>query len=166
MLITNPLQFTNEVLRKYYVGITRAKQRLFIHTNSSIFDNSSIAQKRIESTLYEMPNEIVLQLSHKDVNLGYFKFHKNEILALRAGQKLHYKDGYLLDIKTKKPVCQLSQHMMSKLCAWNEKNYFVSDVSIRFIVAWRPKDAPKEEKEHAILLVDLTLNKHINKENE
>ena len=166
MLITNPLQFTNEVLRKYYVGITRAKQRLFIHTNSSIFDNSSIAQKRIESTLYEMPNEIVLQLSHKDVNLGYFKFHKNEILALRAGQKLHYNDGYLLDIKTMKPVCQLSQHMMSKLCAWNEKNYFVSDVSIRFIVAWRPKDAPKEEKEHAILLVDLTLNKHINKENE
>ena len=50
---------------------------------------------------------------------------------------------------------------MGELSTWNEKDYFVSDVSIRFIVAWRPKDAPKEEKEHAVLLVDLTLNKQI-----
>ena len=67
----------------------------------------------------------------------------------------------ILDIKTNKPVCQLSQKIMSELSTWNEKNYFVSDVSIRFIVAWRPKDAPKEEKEHAVLLADLTLNKYV-----
>ena len=108
-----------------------------------------------------MPNEIVLQLSHRDVNLGYFKYHKKEVLALRAGQKLRYANGYLFDIKTNKPVCQLSQKIMGELSSWNEKNYFVSDVSIRFIVAWRPKDAPKDEKEHAVLLVDLTLNKQI-----
>ena len=106
-----------------------------------------------------MPNEFVLQLSHKDVNLGYFKYRKQEVLALRAGQKLRYNNGYLYDLKTSKPVCQLSQKIMGELCNWNEKNYFVSDVSIRFIVAWRPKDAPKEEKEHAVLLVDLALNK-------
>ena len=29
------------------------------------------------------------------------------------------------------------------------------------IVAWRPKDAPKDEKESAVLLVDLTLSKSI-----
>lgn len=57
------------------------------------------------------------------------------------------------------PVCQLSQKIQGELSQWNEKNYFVSDTSIRFIVAWRPKDAPKDEKEHAVLLVDLTLNR-------
>ena len=158
MLISDPRQVTDEVLRRYYVGITRAKQRLFIHTNSSLFDQSSIVQKREEHTIYGMPNEIVLQLSHKDVNLGYFKSKKKEILTLRAGQKLRYDNNYLYDIKTNKSVCQLSQKIMSELSTWNEKNYFVSDVSIRFIVAWRPKDAPKEEKEYAVLLVDLTLN--------
>ena len=163
MLISEPRQLTDEVLRRYYVGITRAKQRLFVHTNSSLFAKSDIVQKHIDSTIYEMPNEIVLQLSHKDVNLGYFKHHKKEVLALRAGQKLRYDNGYLFDIKTNKPVCQLSQKIMSELSTWNEKNYFVSDVLIRFIVAWRPKDAPKEEKEHAILLTDLTLNKYISK---
>ena len=161
MLISEPRQLTDEVLRRYYVGITRAKQRLFIHTNSSLFDKSSIAQKYIEHTIYNMPNKIVIQLSHKDVNLGYFKYRKKEVLALRAGQNLRYDNGYLLDIKTNKPVCQLSQKIMSELSTWNEKNYFVSDVSIRFIVAWRPKDAPKEEKEHAVLLADLTLNKYV-----
>ena len=159
ILISEPRQLTDEVLRRYYVGITRAKQRLFIHTNSSLFDKSSIAQKTIEHAIFNMPNEIVLQLSHKDVNLGYFKYRKKEVLALRAGQKLRYDNGYLFDINSNKPVCQLSQKIMSELSIWNEKNYCVSDASIRFIVAWRPKDAPKDEKEHAVLLVDLALNK-------
>lgn len=75
MLISEPRQLTDEVLRRYYVGITRAKQRLFIHTNSALFDQSSIVQKRVEHTIYDMPNEIVLQLSHRDVNLGYFKVY-------------------------------------------------------------------------------------------
>jgi ATP-dependent DNA helicase RecQ len=106
-----------------------------------------------------MPDEIVLQLSHKDVNLGYFKYRKKEILSLRAGQKLRYDNGYLFDNNANKPVCQLSHKIMNELSIWNEKSYFVSDVSIRFIVAWRPKDAPKDEQESAVLLVDLTLNK-------
>ena len=159
MLISDPRQLTDELLRRYYVGITRTKQRLFIHTNSTLFDKSSIIRKSIDHTVYEMPNRIVLQLSHRDVNLGYFKSRKKEVLSLRAGQKLHYDNGYLNDAKTKRPVCQLSQKIMGELCNWKEKNYFVSDVSIRFIVAWRPKDAPKEEKEHAVLLVDLSLKK-------
>ena len=159
MLITNPRLLTDEVLRRYYVGISRAKKRLFIHTNCPSFDISDVVQKKIDHTIYSMPDEIVLQLSHKDVNLGYFKYRKIEILSLRAGQKLRYDNGYLFDNNANKPVCQLSHKIMNELSIWNEKNYFISDVSIRFIVAWRPKDAPKDEQESAVLLVDLTLNK-------
>ncbi len=159
MLISEARQLTDDILRRYYVGITRAKRRLFIYTNCSLFDKTSIARKNYDKINYEMPNEIVLQLSHKDVNLGYFKSRKKEVLALRAGQRLKYENNYLYDIKTNKPVCQFSQKIMGELSVWGEKNYFVSDVSIRFIVAWKPKDAPKEEKEHAVLLLDLALNK-------
>lgn len=84
------------------------------------------------------------------------------MLALRAGQKVYYDNNYLYDLKTNKSVCQLSNKIQGELCLWREKNYFVSDALVRFIVAWRPKDAPKEEKEHAVLLVDLTLNKELN----
>jgi len=57
------------------------------------------------------------------------------------------------------PVVQLSQKMQADLLSWEEKGYMVSSSTIRFIVAWRPKDAPKEEKEHAVLLLDLCLTK-------
>ena len=159
MLISEPLHITDEVLRRYYVGITRAKKRLFIHTNSSLFDISEVEKRCIDRAPYEMPNEIVLQLSHKDVNLGFFKTRKSDILALRAGEKLRYDNCFLYDTMTNRAVCQLSQKMQSELCIWSEKGYFVSEVSIRFIVAWRPKDAPKEEKENAVLLVDLVLKR-------
>ena len=159
MLISEPRQLTDEVLRRYYVGITRAKKRLFIHTNCSLFDRFGVSQKRIDHTIYDMPDEIVLQLSHKDVNLGYFKLVKKDVLALRAGQKLRYDNGFLLDRQTNKRVCQLSKKIMSELSGWKEKQYSISDVSIRFIVAWRPKDAPKEEEESDVLLLDLTLSK-------
>ena len=100
MLISEPRQLTDEVLRRYYVGITRAKKRLYIHTNCSLFDRFGVSQKRIDHTIYDMPDEIVLQLSHKDVNLGYFKLVKKDVLALRAGQKLRYDNGFLLDRQT------------------------------------------------------------------
>ena len=54
-------------------------------------------------------------------------------------------------------IVQLSQKMRDELQLWTEKNYKVVSASIRFIVSWRPKDAPKQEKEHAVLLIDLTL---------
>lgn len=109
--------------------------------------------------MYDLPSEVVLQLSHKGVNLGFFKTRKKEILALRAGDKLHFDKYYLYDEKTNKPVCQLSQRMQVTLSMWEEKGYSVCSATIRFIVAWRPKDAPKEEAEHAVLLADLVLSK-------
>ena len=161
MLVSGPQYVTDDVLRRYYVGITRAKQRLFIHTKSAVFDLPKTDRKVVDQNPYGMPDEIVLQLSHKDVNLGYFKLLKKEVLSLRSGQELYFKENFLYDIVTNRPVCQLSHKIQGELIQWQEKGYAVSSASIRFIVAWKPKDAPKEEKEYAVLLVDLTLNKQL-----
>lgn len=159
MLITDPLHPTDDVMRRYYVGMTRAKQRLFIHTSSSIFDRLPADQRRVDQYSYDMPDEIVLQLSHKDVNLGFFKTRKREVLSLRAGEHLRFDNNYLYSLMTNLPVVQLSQKMQADLISWDKRGYTVSSSTIRFIVAWRPKDAPKEEKEHAVLLLDLCLTK-------
>lgn len=159
LCISEPRHITDDILRRYYVGITRAKQRLFIHTNCSLFNGFNASQKSVDRIGYDMPDEIVLQLSHKDVNLGYFKSRKKEILSLRAGQQLHFDNNYLYDIITNRPICQLSQKIQGELSLWFQKGYLITSASIRFIVAWRPKDAPKEEKEHAVVLVDLNLKK-------
>lgn len=159
MLIDAPHHVTDEALRRYYVGITRAKQRLFIHTNSNLFNRINANQKVIDKNHYDMPSEIMLQLSHKDVNLGFFKSRKIDILSLRAGEELKYEDNFFYDAKKNIPVCQLSQKMQSDINDWAEKGYQVSSSTIRFIVAWKPKDSPKEESSHAVILLDLTLKK-------
>ena len=98
----------------------------------------------------------MLQLSHKDVHLGFFKDRKQEVLALRGGDPLTYNAHYLYNAG--KSVAKLSQRMRETLSKWEGKGYRVTAASVRFIVAWKPKDAPKEEPETAVLLADLTLS--------
>ena len=159
MLVTRSKDQRDEVLRRYYVGATRAKERLFIHTNDSIFDRMPADKHLVSSQQYTFPDEIVLQLTHKDVNLGFFTNRKNEILALRSGQTLRFDNNYLYDCSTGVAVAQLSKNMRKKLGEWTEKDYSVISATIRFIVAWRPKNAPQNNNEHAVLLADLLLRK-------
>ena len=159
LLITHSKNFQNKDLRRYYVGATRAKERLFIHTDASLFDHMPTDEYLVSQTQYGMPDEIVLQLSHRDVNLGFFKPRKQEILNLRAGQRLRFENNYFFEWDSNNALAQLSQKSRDELQIWAEKNYKVVSASIRFIVAWRPKDAAEEEKEHAVLLLDLMLKK-------
>ena len=39
-----------------------------------------------------MPEEIMLQLSHKDVFLDFFKGRKQDVLALKGGDALTYTE--------------------------------------------------------------------------
>ena len=159
MLIADGYTRDEQLMRRYYVGMTRAKTRLFIHTNSSVFDRIQVDKHIVNQQQYEMPEEVVLQLTHKDVNLGFFKSRKEEVLALRGGSKLTYADHCLCDATTGYPVAMLSAHMQQTLAEWQEKGYEVQSAKVRFIVAWKPKDAPKEEKETAVILADISLKK-------
>lgn len=159
MLITHPEHPTDDILRRYYVGMTRAKRTLAIHTNGNLFDSLKSAQHLYDAQAYDEPNEIVLQLSHKDVNLGFSKPHKDAILCLRSGMPLTYHDHCLCLPSTGRDIAQLSIKMKEKLDKWELKGYKVTAVRIRFIVAWKSKDAPRDEKESAIVLADLVMKK-------
>ncbi len=159
MLITHPEHPTDDILRRYYVGMTRAKRTLAIHTNGNLFDSLKSAQHLYDAQAYDEPNEIVLQLSHKDVNLGFSKPHKDAILCLRSGMPLTYHDHSLCLPSTGRDIAQLSIKMKEKLGKWEMKGYKVTAARIRFIVAWKSKDAPRDEKESAIVLADLVMKK-------
>lgn len=146
------------LMRRYYVGMTRAKKRLFIHTNGDCFNHLSYDRYVVDQQQYDMPEEIALQLSHKDVFLGFFKGRKQEVLALRGGDKLIYKDFLLYRSESDKPVAKLSLKMQGTLQEWENKGYAVKSASVRFIVSWKPKDAPKTEADTAVLLADMVLS--------
>ena len=156
LIFDNP--YKNEKLfRQYYVGITRAKNRLFIHTNGDLFSNYPIDSINNDNKQYPMPEEIVLQLSHKDVFLDFFKNIKQEVLVLRSGDPLIFEDSYFLVPSTHRAVAKLSTNMQDELLNWTKRGYNVHSASVRFVVAWKPKDAPKDEPESAVLLIDMTL---------
>ena len=159
MLITHPEHPTDDILRRYYVGMTRAKRTLTIHTNGNLLDSLKSAQHLYDAQAYDEPNEIVLQLSHKDVNLGFSKPHKDAILCLRSGMPLTYHDHCLCLPSTGRDIAQLSIKMKEKLGKWELKGYKVTAARIRFIVAWKSKDAPRDEKESAIVLADLVMER-------
>lgn len=162
MLVSQSQHVTDSEMRSYYVGMTRARKRLFIYTNSTLFDRLPADIHQVDQTPYVFPDEVMLQLSHKDVNLGFFKSRKKEILSLRSGEKLCFANNLLYVPNNQQPVAQLSQKMQAELAQWALKGYLVSSATIRFVVAWKPKDAPKDEKEHAVLLLDLELKKTTN----
>jgi ATP-dependent DNA helicase RecQ len=159
MLLTHPEHPTDDILRRYYVGMTRAKRTLAIHTNGNLFDSLKSAQHLYDAQAYDEPNEIVLQLSHKDINLGFSKPHKDAILSLRSGMPLTYHDHCLCLPSTGRDIAQLSIKMKEKLGKWELKGYKVTAARIRFIVAWKSKDAPRDEKESAIVLADLVMKR-------
>ena len=158
MLISDNYVKDAHLMRRYYVGITRAKNRLFIHTNGDCFNHLSADRYLMDQRQYDMPEEIVLQLSHKDVNLGFFKERKQEILALRGGDSLTHSNFFLYSSLTDKPIAKLSSKMQDTLSEWEQRGYKVKSASVRFVVAWKPKDAQKNEPETAVLLADLMLS--------
>lgn len=157
MMIADSHHPDDALLRRFYVGMTRAKQRLFIHTNTSLFNRTKADSHLTDNTEYEMPDEVVLQLSHRDVFLNFFKERKNDILALRGGQHLSFSDNTLYSTDNK-PVAKLSQRMQQTIETWQERGYEVADAITQFIVAWRPANEPHEE-EAAVLLANLILQK-------
>jgi len=145
------------LFRQLYVGMTRARNRLFIHTDGELFSRLPVDKSVVDSTQYPQPEEVMLQLTHKDVFLSFFKPIKKDVLALRSGDALTLEGNYFYTTPTHRAIAKLSANMQATIAEWLEKGYQPHKASIRFVVAWKPREAPKEEPETAVLLIDLVL---------
>ena len=126
-------------MRAYYVGLTRAKQRLYLVTNPQASDYSSLS----------------IPLSMHDVWLSFFNGRKDIILRLRSGDTLQYSNDFLLNEQTIN-IAALSASGKNKLNVWIEKGYVVTSVKVSYILAWKPNDS---ELEYAVCLANIVLTK-------
>ena len=125
-------------MRSYYVGLTRAKQNLYLVTNPPVQYSS-----------------ISIALNMRDVWLDYFKGIKDIVLHLRSGDSLQYKDGYLIN-KQGINVASLSALGKEKLKAWTDKGYEVTNAKVSYTLAWKPIDS---DVEYAVCLANIVLSK-------
>lgn len=156
MLLSNTGMASDEEKRKLYVGMTRAKNLLHIHYFGDIPEQYAeyATACEIDRHTYPKPTELILQLSHKDVYLDFFKDKKSLILRLKSGMHLTVK-GNMLYIQVNGKL-QPVLHFSSK-CNENVKNlissgYVPYDAVIRFICAWKGKE---DTEDTAVILADV-----------
>ena len=125
-------------MRAYYVGLTRAKENLYLVPNQPV-----------------QYSFISIALNMRDVWLDFFKGRKELVLRLRSGDILQFEDGYLLNDQGIN-VAALSASGKDKLNTWKDKGYEVTSAKVSYTLAWRPTGS---ETEYAVCLANLILIK-------
>lgn len=156
MMLKNVVASTDEERRKIYVGITRAKENLFIHTNTRLFSRFIVEGVRHfeDKQQYVEPAEIMLQTNHRDVVLDYFRNKREIIFSLRSGQLLKIDDVYLTAEINNRDVriAKFSKAYTETLEKLKNKGYELHKAEVNFIVAWKHED---DEQETPIILANL-----------
>ncbi|MBQ2823737.1 MAG: RecQ family ATP-dependent DNA helicase [Oscillospiraceae bacterium] len=160
MLCRDVSMSCDEEKRKLYVAMTRAKSQLHIHYYGDVFDRfaefASAAEN--DTNTYHKPSELILQLSHSDVYLDFFKDKKNLILRLKSGDHLFVR-GNRMYVKFNDrliPVFQFSAKCNDKIKNLLSSGYVPYDAVVRFICAWKGKE---DEEETAVILADIYLRR-------
>ena len=150
----------DENRRKLYVGMTRAKETLYVHTNTDIFKgyNRNGIILTSDSKLYKEPSDIYMQLTHSDIFLNFSKDKKSSILRLRCGQSLKIKKFSLTaSINGKEvEVLRFSKSFIERLETLKDKGYELTEATIGYVVAWQGEE---DLEESAIILPNLHLKK-------
>ncbi len=151
----------DEERRAVFVGITRARTMLVIHENTPVF-SSLLARKGIpsveitrDSLPYAHPRRLVLHLSLKDVNLGFFKGKKRFIGNIATGAALaedpSLPNAFLVETGQgqKRRALVLAKAAAARVEALKAAGYVLSSAQAGWIVAWKDKERNIEE---AVLL--------------
>lgn len=156
----------DETRRTIYVGLTRARDTLSVH---SCIDFSRIISGRDisfsnDGTIYEEPEEVLVQLSHKDVVLNYFKDKSAFISRLRAGDGLRVDGDYVYREcgNRKHYAAKFSEAFKNRTAQLFQKGYVPCNASIRFVVYWRYTEGEGEEAksfEIPVILPDITFRR-------
>lgn len=166
LMLSGNAVMSDEDKRRLYVGITRAKDSLYIHCNGnmfSAFDLPGVVHAE-DSHEYGAPEELSLSLTHRDVVLDFFKGKKALVLQLKSGTRLLLAEPYLMaELRGERVrMVKLSKACLERLRTLREQGYIPCSACIRFIVAWKGEN---DTEETAIILPDIHLKKQHPKSN-
>ena len=140
--------------------MTRAKSSLYIHCNNDIFNGiSAVGIKQVTDPVnYGEPSELLVQLTHRDVYLDFFKNKQSVINRLRSSNTLFLNKGYLCTQINGQlaPVVGFSKAFREQLSRWSAKGDYPISSEIQFIVAWKHQ---ADDKETLIVLPSIKLRK-------
>jgi ATP-dependent DNA helicase RecQ len=138
---------TDTAKRQLYVAITRAKQNLTIHLNSSLFNNISVeGLERVEDReVYLPPTDLAMNLTLKDIWLDYSINKQQSISELTSGDPLVLNGNECLNSK-RQSVLKFSKQLVKQIELMREKQYELRSANVNFIVYWQKEGSDQEIK--------------------
>ena len=138
---------TDEKRRQLYVAMTRAKQNLAVHLNSDFLDKLTAENlEQIEDrTIYPPPIEMVMQLTHRDVQLSYFEYIWHRVNNLLSGELLRIKEDGCAN-SSNELVLKYSKKFLEILEKQEEQGYKPKSAKVNHIVYWKNEETEKEVK--------------------
>jgi len=153
IMLENVNPATDEAKRQLYVAMTRAKQNLTIHLNGNYLnditaENLVLVEDRKE---YLPPPQLVVHLTHKDVQLWYFESVQQKIATISSGSILTISTDGCKDAKGNL-VLKFSKKFCEFIAYQEQKRYKLKEAKVNFIVYWKKEE---EEKEIKIILPEV-----------
>ncbi len=161
ILLNNFNANSDENKRLLYVAMTRAKTNLSIHYNGNFLKditvNNLIFKK--DNISYPNPKQLIFHLTHKDIQLGYFKFVQHRMNLIFCGQKLLITDEGLTNLKHEL-IVKFSKRFQKTKKSLEKKGFQLTTAKINFILYWKNKDEKTiDEPEVKIILPELCFEK-------
>lgn len=145
---------TDDAKRQLYVALTRAKNHLAIHTNGNHFKNI-IALPNIQrihnAETHKPPAKIAVQLSLKDINLGFFAYVQRHVIQLASGQNLQIHPEGLANANGTL-ILKFSKLFQEQIAARLQSGYTLCEARVNFMVYWKN---PETEQESLVVLPEL-----------
>jgi len=137
--------------------MTRAKHNLTLYDNGNYLNSikAEDMQVVVDSQTYLPPQELVMQLSHRDVQLDFFLYCRPLIKDLNSGEFLGFDENGCNNSKGQ-AVVRFSKQLLIQIESMRQKNYVPKTAKIRFIVYWQKENS---EREVRIVLPELSFEK-------
>jgi len=150
ILVVNQAPTTDEDIRLYYVGMTRAKNELTIlRQGNNSLNKQGFAKYHFDDTEYVQNEKVVtLIMGLADIYLDFKR--NNNYMELLAGDSIGIEmrgNARTLCIVHKRQVIGfLSQKFHQKVQQYLNENYTVHNAIIDFVVLWHHSDTGEELK--------------------
>jgi ATP-dependent DNA helicase RecQ len=157
LMLANFNPTTDQARRQLYVAMTRAKHNLTVHLNSTFLDSLTAENlERVEDhEVYFSPKELVIDLTHEDVYLGYFEYVQHRLKNILSGGLLLIKEDGCAN-SGGDLVLKFSKKFLETIQTQEGKGYELKSAKVNFIVYWKKEGVEQEVK---IILPELYFEK-------
>ena len=147
LLLEDVRHLTEEVKRQLYVAMTRARKNLMIHLNGSFLDTIHVDDMiRVnDQQLHFPPGYLTMHLTHKDVNLSYFRNVQRELASVVSGDKLLVTEHGCTD-SNRTLLVKFSKKFQNDVARRREQGYNPSQARVGWVVLWRNEKMKNEIK--------------------